>query len=230
MKNFKLNTLLILSFFLSFNAFSQDTIFFKSKDKIIVFVKEVSQTEIQYKKFELPDGPMYVVDKTVIDKIVYKNGYTESMTVAAVQTATVAQNPEPFNVLYENKPAVHTEKITYEDAKRRYYYMSNLANSHPDVNKRPMLLKSVKSIRNTKYGQDATRTVAIVFGALTIATGAIYGVITKINANNGGTTGSDFVMAPVAFGSLAVVLAGTSIAFNVSLKKKRHDFVKAYNE
>lgn len=229
MKNFKFHTLFIFSIFLSYSSFSQDTIFFKSKDKIVVFVKEVSQTEIQYKKFELPDGPMYVVERDVVDKIVYKNGYTESMTVAA-KTPAVVQDPQPFTVLYENKPAVHNEKITYEDAKRRYYYMSNLANSHPNESKRPMLLQAAKSIRNLKYGQDATRTVGIVFGAMTIATGAIYGLITRINANNGGTSGSDFVIAPIACGSLAVVMAGTSIAFHVNLKKKRHDFVKAYNE
>lgn len=229
MKNFKATTFLFFILFLNFSSFAQDTIFFKSKDKIVVFVKEVSQTEIQYKKFELPDGPMYVVDKNVIDKIIYKNGYTESMTAAA-QTPAVVQDPQPFTVLNDNKPAVHNEKITYEDTKRRYYYMSNLASSHPNESKRPMLLQSVKSIRNLKYGQDATRTVGIVFGAMTIATGAIYGIITKINTNNGGTGGSDFVIAPVACGSLAVIMAGTSIAFHVNLKKKRHDFVKAYNE
>lgn len=229
MKNFKLYSLFIFSLFLSFSAFSQDTIFFKSKDKIVVFVKEVSQTEIQYKKFELPDGPMYVVDKNVIDKIVYKNGYTENMTVVT-QAPAVVQDPQPFTVLNDNKPAVHNEKITYEDTKRRYYYMSNLANSHPNESKRPMLLQSVKSIRNLKYGQDATRTVGIVFGAMTIATGAVYGIITRINTNNGINTGSDFVIAPVACGSLAVVMVATSVAFHVGLKKKRHDFVKAYNE
>jgi hypothetical protein len=229
MKNLKLQTLFLLSLFLSPSIFSQDTIFFKSKDKIVVFVKEISQTEIQYKKFELPDGPMYVVDKNVIDKIIYKNGYTENIT-SATKSPALAQDPQPFTVLNDSKPAVHNEKITYEDTKRRYYYMNNLANTHPDVNKRPMLLKSVKSIRNLKYGQDATRTVGIVFGAMTIATGAIYGIITRINANTGETWGSDFVIAPVACGSLAVVMAATSIAIHVNLKKKRHAFVKAYNE
>ncbi len=228
MKNFKLLTGLIFSLFLSSTTFSQDTIFFKSKDKIVVFVKEVSQKEIQYKKFEMPDGPMYVVDRDVIDKIVYKNGHVDNMTAA--KSPEVVQDPQPFTVLNDNKPAVHNEKITYEDAKRRYYYMSNLANSHPNESKRPMLLQTVKSIRNLKYGQDATRTVGIVFGAMTIATGAIYGIITRINANNGGTSGGDFFIVPVACGSLAVVMAGTSVAFHVNLKKKRHDFVKAYNE
>ena len=229
MKNSKLLLLLVFNLFLSSVMFSQDTIFFKSKDKIVVFVKEVSQKEIQYKKFEMPDGPMYVVDRDVIDKIIYKNGQVENMTVAA-KSPEVVQDPQSFTVLYENKPAVHNEKITYEDAKRRYYYMSNLANSHPNESKRPMLLQTAKSIRNLKYGQDATRTVGIVFGAMTIATGAIYGIITRINTNNGGTTGGDFFIVPVACGSLAAVMAGTSIAFHVNLKKKRHDFVKAYNE
>ncbi len=228
MKNFKLLALLIFGVFLSSIMFSQDTIFFKSKDKIVVFVKEVSQKEIQYKKFEMPDGPMYVVDKDVIDKIVYKNGYLEIMTV--VSTPTVAQQQtQEFKVEYASKP-VTNEKITYEDTKRRHYYLSSLANSHANESKRPMLLQTVKSIRNLKYGQDATRTVGIVFGAMTIATGAIYGIITRINTNNGGTNGSDFYIAPLACGTLAVVMVSTSISFHMNLKKKRNDFVKAYNE
>ncbi len=227
MKNSKLLLLIVFSLFLSSVMFSQDTIFFKSKDKIVVFVKEVSQKEIQYKKFEMPDGPMYVVDRDVIDKIVYKNGQVENMTVATAPT--VVQQPQEFKVEYANRP-VTNEKITYEDTKRRFYYLSNLANSHTNESKRPMLLQTVKSIRNLKYGQDATRTVGIVFGAMTIATGAIYGIITRINTNNGGTSGSDFYIAPVACGSLAVVMVATSVAFHVNLKKKRHDFVKAYNE
>lgn len=228
MNYLKLHTLFIFIILFGYSAFSQDTIFFKSKDKIVVFVKEVSQTEIQYKKIELPDGPMYVVEKKLIDRIVYKNGYSEKMDAVA-PSVPVTQEQQTLVVQNENKPA-KKEIITYETACKRYYYLSFLVNSHPDVNKRPMLLTSAKSIRNFKMGQDATRTVSIVFGAMTIATGAIYGIITKINANNGGNTGSDFVMAPIAFGSLGVVLAGTSIAFHVGLKKKRHDFVKAYNE
>lgn len=228
MKNSKLFLLLIFSLFLSSVTFSQDTIFFKSKDKIVVFVKEVSQKEIQYKKFEMPDGPMYVVDRDVIDKIVYKNGQVENMTV--VSTPTVAQQqPQEFKVEYASRPTTN-EIITYETTKRRYYYLSNLASSHTNESKRPMLLQTAKSIRNLKYGQDATRTVGIVFGAMTIATGAIYGIITRINTNNGNNAGSDFVIAPVACGSLALVMTATSIAFHVSLKKKRLDFVKAYNE
>lgn len=226
MKNFKF-TFLLLSVFIQINAFSQDTIFFKSKDKIVVFVKEIKPTEVQYKKFELPDGPMYVVEKNVIEKIVYKNGFTENMTVASAPVAV--QPSQDFNVITENKPLTN-EKINYETTKRRYYYLSNLASSHTDVNKRPILLSNAKSIRNLKMGQDATRTVSIVFGAMTIATGAIYGVITRINANNGGTAGSDFGTVPIAFGSLAAVLCGTSIAFHVGLKKKRNEFVKTYNE
>lgn len=228
MNYFKLPTIFIFSILISYSAISQDTIFFKSKEKLVAIVKEISQTEIQYKKIELPDGPMYVVEKKLIDKIVYKNGYSEKIDASAPSVAT-KQESQPTVIQNENKVA-QKEIITYETACKRYYYLSFLVNSHPDVNKRPMLLTSAKSIRNLRMGQDATRTVSIIFGALTIATGAIYGIISNINANNGTNAGSNFVVVPVAFGSLGVALAGTSIGFHVGLKKKRHQFVKAYNE
>lgn len=221
---------IVLCFLCVFFSKAQDTIFFKTNEKLVVFVKEVSQTEIQYKKVELPDGPMYIASKNDIAKIVYKNGYTETIVTAAVAAPVVTQQAQDFTVLHEGAPTVNNEKITYQDSKKRYYYLSNLANTHPDVNKRPLLLKSVKSIRNLKAGQDVTRTVGIVFGALTIATGAIYGIINRINTNNGINSGSEFVKVPVASGSLALVMVASSVVFHVSLKKKRHDFVKAYNE
>ena len=61
---------------ISMSVVAQDTIFYKKAGNIVVFVKEVSQTEVQYKKVEMPDGPMYIIDKNDIAKIVYKNGFT----------------------------------------------------------------------------------------------------------------------------------------------------------
>lgn len=60
---------------------AQDTLYFKQQPKMNVAVKEVTPTEIKYQKTDNPDGPVYVVAKTEVEKLVYKNGQSETFTV-----------------------------------------------------------------------------------------------------------------------------------------------------
>lgn len=68
------NILFIIATVFSTGAFAQDTLY-TTKGKIITGqVTEVNQQEIKYKRAANPDGPVYVVDKTDIVLIHYKNG------------------------------------------------------------------------------------------------------------------------------------------------------------
>ncbi len=69
-------SILALGFATSF-SFAQDTLYTVSGQKIPAKVVEINQTEIKYKKANNPDGPVYVVDKTDIALIEYKNGTKE---------------------------------------------------------------------------------------------------------------------------------------------------------
>lgn len=216
--------IIILFSFSSLFINAQDTLFLKNKEKVAVFVKEVSQTEVQYKKAELIDGPMYIINKNDIEKIVYKNGYSEVIKSAEPE--------KPFVVQYESKPNINNDKITMIDAKKRFFFLSNLVNRHPDPNRRPDLMKSARTIKNLKAAQDGTRTVAVIFGAFTIATGAIYGVVNLIASNNGSAAEVPDALGivPLAMGSAAVVFAATAITVHVNLQKKRKAFVNQYNQ
>lgn len=59
------------------SSFAQDTLYTVSGQKIPAKVVEINQTEIKYKKANNPDGPVYVVDKTDVALIEYKNGSKE---------------------------------------------------------------------------------------------------------------------------------------------------------
>lgn len=67
----------IAIFFLnSVNA--QDTIHIKSETTVLkVKIMEVNLTNLKYKKFSSPDGPIYTIEKKKIDKVVYQNGDIE---------------------------------------------------------------------------------------------------------------------------------------------------------
>ena len=212
-------------------SFSQDTIFFKNAGKIIVIVKEVAQTEVQYKKAELPDGPMYIISKDDIEKIVYKNGYTEVIKKATtINTSnTTSQSFEVYKSSENsNSENLNMEKITYSDTKRRYSSLVTLVDRHPDANRRGSLLQSAKTLKNFKRHQDGTRTGAIIFGGIAIGGIAVYTLASAVSY--GANPDPIFAGPPVIFGTLALVLAATSITFNINLKKKRNDFVTAYNQ
>lgn len=219
------NALPLLFILITHSVFSQDTIFFKNAGKIIVFVKEVSQTEIQYKKAELPDGPMYIISKNDIEKIVYKNGYTE--IIKKVVETPVNTNTQAFQV-YNSTENINTEKITYQDTKKRYSSVVTLIDRHPDPNRRSSLMQSAQTLRSLKRHQNGTRTGAIIFGGIAIGGIALYTLVSA--ASYGQPVDPIFAGPPVVFGTLAVILGAASIAITINLNKKRNDFVNAYNQ
>ena len=215
----KTSSFVILFSLCFFFTKAQDTLFLKNNEKIAVFVKEVSQTEVQYKKAELIDGPMYITNKNEIAKIVYKNGYTE------VLKSTEAE--KPLVVQYESKPDINNGKITFQDTKKRYFFLSGLVNRHPDPARKPELMKGAKGIKGMKGLQDGMRTGAVVCGALTIASGAVAGMLYALDV----ASVEDGLFIPtIAFGSLAVVFTTVSITANINLTKKRKAFVNLYNQ
>ncbi|MBO7572352.1 MAG: hypothetical protein J6T48_09395 [Bacteroidales bacterium] len=59
---------------LPFFAVAQDVITLKSGDEIQAKVTEVGQSEIKYKRFDNPDGPVYSIGKGEVFMIKYENG------------------------------------------------------------------------------------------------------------------------------------------------------------
>lgn len=68
---------ILFSLFAGLGLQAQDTLYTVSGQKISGKVIEINQTEIKYKKANNPEGPTYVVDKTDVALIEYKNGTKE---------------------------------------------------------------------------------------------------------------------------------------------------------
>jgi hypothetical protein len=228
MKKIILRSVLSVALFITgMQAVAQDTIYYKTPGSIVVIVKEVSQTEVKYKKAEMPDGPTYIINKSDIAKIVYKNGYTEVIKESS-------SSPESLQVTISDQPSqntyntidVNNEKISFEDTKRRSASIRRLIERHPQPERKPELMSIFSNMRHLKGGQDATRTVAIAFGGVTIATGAITALIYSIDSY----AGESFVIVPAVFGAVALVSTAAAITCNINLNKKRHKFVDVYNQ
>lgn len=68
----------LLLMLIGFTSFSQDRIFRKNGEVLKVKITEIGVSEIKYKLFEEPDGPVYAIEKERLLKIVLENGRTEA--------------------------------------------------------------------------------------------------------------------------------------------------------
>lgn len=224
----KTTLLFCLFWLLTLCSFSQDTLFFKNSVKSVVIVKEISPTEVQYKKFDMPDGPVYIVGRNDIEKIVFKNGTTEALgQTANTGSQTPASGDKPFVVEAETQYNINTQKITLADTRRRYSAVVNLANAHPDPKRREPLVNMAGQLRSLRRHEKGTRTCAIIFGGFALAGVGLYALTSDISSS---AADNSLSMPPVILGSIAVAFTAASITVHLSLNKKRKAFVKLYNE
>jgi hypothetical protein len=77
--------ILLIGFLLSiawnFNCFGQGTHFMTNGKLFSVEVLAVSSTEVKYKNLENTNGSIYISLKNKINKIIYKNGAVEVITI-----------------------------------------------------------------------------------------------------------------------------------------------------
>lgn len=94
----KLNLIVCIIFFSGITGFAQDTIIKKNKEQVIVKIIEVGPAEIKYKRFDMPDGPVYTESKSGIAVIKYANGTQDDFVVKRVEQPPVPLKPVPVNL------------------------------------------------------------------------------------------------------------------------------------
>jgi hypothetical protein len=105
--------LFILLFAFAFRSFSQDILYKTDGTKEQVKITMVSDKEIQYKKFNNPDGPVYSIPKKDILMITYENGDYEMMKSAdSEKKAAKAELAENFT---KNLISYHLFDVVYGD-------------------------------------------------------------------------------------------------------------------
>lgn len=216
--------LLLFLFAVSTIVNSQDTLFLKPAGKLVVIVKEVSQTEIRYKKPEIPDGAMYIINKSDVQKIRYHSGYVEILAAASPPSQIFLQD-KPFTIKSE-APAINTEKITLEQAKRNQYVLMKLINTHPDPARKEPLTKinlRIQSLKKKERG--ATFSAVVVSG---IAAGGF--LLYSGGMNVMSIDADDLLIPPLIISGVAAILGATAVSIHISVRKKQKKFVKLYNE
>lgn len=77
---------------------AQDTIICTNGERILAQVKSISSTEIEYKKFDNPQGPSYLRGKSETKAIHYKNG-TEDVFNTSTAVSTPVNNAGSANTV-----------------------------------------------------------------------------------------------------------------------------------
>ncbi|OFX88722.1 MAG: hypothetical protein A2W99_04440 [Bacteroidetes bacterium GWF2_33_16] len=111
----KLLLLTLLFFGLCNSIFAQDILLLKNGDELKVIVSEVSLDVIKYKKFENPDGPLYLIEKEKVAMITYKNGSKDvfsEMPIVQKEEQQPIQQQKSYKVLTEKRGIVKQNGIT----------------------------------------------------------------------------------------------------------------------
>ena len=66
--------IIFLGFVFTLPAISQDTIYLITKEKRVSIVTEINDSDIRFKDFSNPSGPDYLIKKSAVDHIIFKNG------------------------------------------------------------------------------------------------------------------------------------------------------------
>ncbi len=97
----------IFLIFINLGLMAQDSVFYRSGKIVEAIVTEINPTEIKYKLFSFLSGPVYVVSKNLVLKIIYKNS---SIEFFKIQT----ESNEPFE-LVEKPPQVLKKNVLYSN-------------------------------------------------------------------------------------------------------------------
>lgn len=112
--------MLLLMGFLSLRA--QDTMYKRSGEIIPAKITEISTAEVKYKRFTMPDGPVFIIGRNEVQKIRFSNGVVDSFAVSQpVTTQTVMPVEIPVIIQPQQATPVLTGLIENPRAGLYYY-------------------------------------------------------------------------------------------------------------
>ena len=207
-----LSWLLIL--FATNAIFSQDTIRFLDNAIKVAKVTEINIYDIKYKRFDNPDGPLYVSGKEEIKSIKFSNGLIETFNTSYTQVSTIhsstnfsgtTNNHEPFEkiIIIDKTKLMHFGKPMGESRLLR------LINNYTESEKKTRMIKEYSAMKSFKKKQ-------YVFGFIGLGAGVGLAYVGSMLSIVSGEP------LPVAIGLIGgITIGATGAIFAYSNKQKR---------
>ncbi len=114
--------LIFIFFITSLGSYSQDTIRFRNGDIKIAKISEVGISNVKFRSFDNPDGPIYIADKNEIDRIKYKSGHIDTFSVNSVK---ISEGTQPIIAT----PALRSLSLK----NKKVFFYNNIPLSKNDV-------------------------------------------------------------------------------------------------
>jgi hypothetical protein len=201
------------------SCFGQDTIITRNGNSIIGHIVEITPTEVKYKKEGIADGPLYIEEKSTIDRIHYKNGFQDIFPEVKPWQLPVAKVEKPQEVLdVKHKPVLEKRgsKYVYDNIRlsENQLYRLLLSVNNPEVNNQVRL---AKRSRGLQYIGFAAAPLACLSMLSLMVAGDVHGGNSDENASK------------VFLGCSAACL-GTSVYFRIDRKKRNAEAVRLYKQ
>lgn len=208
--------LFVISVFFSNRLFSQDSLFIKESETLLVRVLEISATEVSYKRYFNPDGIIHKVANSRVEKIVYENGKTESRFQIAKKTTAPVNGYRPgMFVIDDNHISLDNQDITHKQTFRI------LLKRDPQVNSDELnlLLLDAEGKRNAQIGFTIAGPVLFL--------GSSYLGVRRYYGPNDKTMLRNFVLTGV---SLLVASEITALVYKSVKNRRIRQAAKLYNK
>lgn len=147
--------LLLISCLMVYLLPAQDTIRFTNGEMKSVKVNEVGVNEVKFNRFDLQDGPTYVVNKSDVFLIKYSNGQIDTFKVNKQSTTVVLSEPVRNSVPINEQVQFNKGSVSKDSKLLRSKDFIDLINNHPDEKERTnmLVLLSESNAHRTKQHQ-----------------------------------------------------------------------------
>lgn len=220
-----IRTIIAMAFLsLGISSYAQDTLIMANGAYLPARVLEVNTSEIKYKKADNPDGPTFVVSKSEVSSIRYKNGTVDKIVNAPSNSGPVntyvAPPPPPPD------PKIYPSGGRYISDGRRFseneLYVKLLNSNDPKITSEVRKAKTGKGLKYLTLGMIP----CFVGGLVTIISEAT----TQTAAGNGPASSKADYSPAIPWFAGGVVFLGTGVGFSISHNSHKKKAIELYNQ
>ena len=204
---------------------AQDSIYKRNGEIIPAKVLEININEISYKRVDLLQGPLFIINKNEIKKIKYVTGTIDSFLVIH----QIVANPMVINhPVLLNNDQIHTSArrgvYLYQARRISDRKVLFLANAKNQVWKNKEIEQNVISCKRNKTLQYVIGNVGLGIGAIGLF-GSLIAIESISNSNDA------YTIAVIAAASAGILVSSQIVSFSYKLKRLKHSdkIMELYN-